>query len=90
MLLIGAEGAHSRVREYLFGKEKAALQPTKVVSMIATPRLPADQALRVRELHPRYCPFFHPNGHFAWVGSEYSNPSHRNEGGSYRGTTTQN
>lgn len=68
VLLIGAEGAHSRVREYLFGKEKAALLPTKVVSMIATPRLPADQAKSVRELHPRYCPFFHPNGHFAWVG----------------------
>ncbi|ODM22450.1 hypothetical protein SI65_00038 [Aspergillus cristatus] len=67
-LLIGAEGAHSRVREYLMGPEKAALKPSPVVSSIATPRLPVDVASAVRELHPRYCAVFHPDGYFCWVG----------------------
>ncbi|OJJ48316.1 hypothetical protein ASPZODRAFT_158060 [Penicilliopsis zonata CBS 506.65] len=67
-LLIGAEGAHSRVREFLVGKEEAALNPSPVVSSISVPRLPAEVALAVKELHPRYCLILHPDGYFGWVG----------------------
>lgn len=69
-LVIGAEEAHSRVREYLAGKEKAALSPSPCVSSIAIPRLPAEVAVAVRKLHPRYCSVFHPDGYFLWVGSK--------------------
>ena len=70
-LLIGAEGAHSRVREYLVGPETAALKPSCVVSSIATPRLPIDVSHAVRQLHPRYCAIFRPDGYFSWVGSKF-------------------
>lgn len=69
-LLIGAEGAHSQVREYLVGPETATLKPSCVVSSIATPRLPIDVSRAVRQLHPRYCAVFHPDGYFCWVGSK--------------------
>ncbi|KAL1967229.1 hypothetical protein VTN77DRAFT_3520 [Rasamsonia byssochlamydoides] len=67
-LLIGAEGAHSRVREYLLGKEKAALLPSPLVATATVMRLPEDVVRSVRALHPRYCIAFHPDGYFVWLG----------------------
>ncbi|KKA16498.1 hypothetical protein T310_9902, partial [Rasamsonia emersonii CBS 393.64] len=68
-LLIGTEGAHSRVREYLLG-EKGALHPSPIVATATVMRLPEDVVRSVRELHPRYCIAFHPDGYFMWLGSK--------------------
>ncbi|KAK2808403.1 hypothetical protein FQN50_004788 [Emmonsiellopsis sp. PD_5] len=67
-LVIGAEGAHSKVREFLFGKEKAALKPSPLVASFTIARLDKQAALDIRKLHPRHCISFHPKGIFAWVG----------------------
>lgn len=69
-LLIGTEGAHSRVREYLLGKEKAALIPSRIVASATVSRLPEQEANALRSLHPRYCIAFHPDGYFNWLGSK--------------------
>ncbi|KAI9879127.1 MAG: hypothetical protein M1830_009514 [Pleopsidium flavum] len=67
-LLVGAEGAHSKVRDYLLGKEKAALILSPIVASAVVTSLPAEVALSFRKLHPRYCVMFHPNGYFCWLG----------------------
>jgi 2-polyprenyl-6-methoxyphenol hydroxylase-like FAD-dependent oxidoreductase len=69
-LLIGTDGAHSRVREYLLGKEKAALISSPIVASATISRLPEQVVGTLRELHPRYCIAFHPDGYFNWVGSK--------------------
>lgn len=69
-LLIGTDGAHSRVREYLLGKEKAALVPSPIVASATISRLPEQVVGTLRGLHPRYCIAFHPDGYFNWVGSK--------------------
>ncbi|KAL2012921.1 hypothetical protein VTN00DRAFT_446 [Thermoascus crustaceus] len=77
-LLIGTEGAHSRVREYLLGKEKAALCPLPLVATATITRLPEDVVRSVRGgLHPRYSIAFHPDGYFLWLGihSDAPNPA---------------
>ncbi|EOD51719.1 putative fad binding domain-containing protein [Neofusicoccum parvum UCRNP2] len=67
-LLVGAEGAHSLVRERLLGPEKGrVLHSPFVLSMVLT-KLPAEQALAYREKHHRICATFHPNGTFLWIG----------------------
>lgn len=71
-LLIGAEGAHSRIRQFLVGPETATLKPSAVVSSICTPRLPVDVQSAVRQLHPRYCAIFNPDGYFCWMGSMFN------------------
>ncbi|KAF2192840.1 FAD/NAD(P)-binding domain-containing protein [Zopfia rhizophila CBS 207.26] len=67
-LLIGAEGAHSQVREYLMGKEKAALLPSPIVASATITHLPKEAALALRKLHSRHCIAFHPDGYFSWHG----------------------
>lgn len=46
-LLVGADGARSKVREYLLGPEKTALQPLPITGCRATLRLPADVARKM-------------------------------------------
>ncbi|CAD6593135.1 MAG: hypothetical protein ASARMPREDX12_006858 [Alectoria sarmentosa] len=46
-LLVGADGAKSKVREYLLGSEKAALQPLPIIGCHATLTLPADIARKL-------------------------------------------
>jgi 2-polyprenyl-6-methoxyphenol hydroxylase-like FAD-dependent oxidoreductase len=69
-LLIGAEGAHSKVREFLLGADKAALQMSPIVGTGTIAKLPAETALQFKELHPRYLITFHPNGYFVWIGGK--------------------
>ncbi|KAK7990523.1 hypothetical protein PG990_014803 [Apiospora arundinis] len=65
-LLIGAEGAHSLTREYLVGKEEAQLIPSEVVASFSLTKLDKEISLSLRNVHPRYCVLFHPNGTFAF------------------------
>ncbi|CRG85571.1 hypothetical protein PISL3812_02618 [Talaromyces islandicus] len=67
-LLIGTEGAHSRVREYLLGKERAAVIPSRIVASATVSRLPEREVSALRKLHPRYCIAIHPDGYFNWLG----------------------
>jgi 2-polyprenyl-6-methoxyphenol hydroxylase-like FAD-dependent oxidoreductase len=71
-LLIGAEGAHSKVRNFLLGPDKAALKMCPIVSSGTIAKLPADAALEFKKLHPRYIIAFHPNGSFVWIGGKTS------------------
>lgn len=73
-LLIGAEGAHSVVRESLFGPEKAALQMSPLVASAVIAKLPRDAALKFREIARRLMVVFHPDGYFNWIGGEPQNP----------------
>lgn len=76
-LLIGAEGAHSKVRSFLLGPERSALQMSPVVSSTAIAKLPAEAAMRFSDMHPRYVLLPHPNGNFAWIGGKSSAPTYR-------------
>lgn len=71
-LLVGAEGAHSLTREYLLGKDAAQLLPSNVVASFSLTQLDRDISLGLRNLHPRYCVLFHPNGTFAFHSSKPS------------------
>lgn len=75
-LVVGAEGAHSVIRQFLLGPEKAALIPSPLVANVTIARLPAEAALKQREVHPRYCIWFHPNGYFSWTGGMCGRQSH--------------
>lgn len=51
-LLVGADDAKSKVREYLLGPTKAALQPLPVIGCHTTLTFPADIAPKmIAELH---------------------------------------
>ena len=71
-MLIGAEGAHSVVREYLVGRDTAALVPSHVVATASIVQLPREPVNKFRE----YCPdnrmfiLFHPEGSFTWLGGQ--------------------
>jgi len=67
-LLIGTEGAHSKVREFLVGKVDAALVKLPLVATATLAKLPADAAVLAQDLHPRYMVTFHPHGYFTWIG----------------------
>ncbi|ESK85483.1 fad binding domain-containing protein [Moniliophthora roreri MCA 2997] len=68
-LIIGAEGAHSVVRKFLLGPEKAALKPSPIVLTMVMTKLPPDAVEKIRGLHERMSTCFHPEGVFAWFGS---------------------
>jgi 2-polyprenyl-6-methoxyphenol hydroxylase-like FAD-dependent oxidoreductase len=76
-LLIGAEGAHSKVRSFLLGPERSALQMAPIISSVALAKLPAEAALRFRDMHPRFMIILHPNGSFAWIGGKSRAPGRR-------------
>ncbi|KKY17442.1 putative monooxygenase fad-binding protein [Phaeomoniella chlamydospora] len=67
-LLIGAEGAHSKVREFIVGKEEATLEKVPLVASVTMAKLPADAATLFTKLHHRNTVSFHPNGYFTWLG----------------------
>ncbi|KAK7449761.1 hypothetical protein VKT23_013236 [Stygiomarasmius scandens] len=66
-LLIGCEGAHSKVREYLVGAEKAALRPLPILTNAAVTSFPAEAALAIRKIHQRFMFSIHPEGCFIWM-----------------------
>ncbi|KAK7052879.1 hypothetical protein VNI00_004199 [Paramarasmius palmivorus] len=68
-LLIGAEGAHSRVRDLLLGPEQAALKRNPLVLTYVVTKLPEEAIAKMRKLHKRMTSCFHPEGIFAWFGA---------------------
>lgn len=69
-VLVGAEGAHSPVREHLLGPDKGALLNSGIVLSILQSKLPVDRALALRALHHRIACAFHPSGMFMWFGGK--------------------
>jgi len=67
--LVGAEGAHSKVREYLLGN-MARLEPSPLAASVTMAKLPSDATKEFTKLHPRSTISFHPNGYFLWLGGE--------------------
>ncbi|KAK7052880.1 hypothetical protein VNI00_004200 [Paramarasmius palmivorus] len=67
-LLIGADGAHSKVRDFLLGPEKSALKRNPLVLTYVTTTLPEEAIAQVRKLHNRMSVAFHPAGIFTFFG----------------------
>ncbi|RYP90112.1 hypothetical protein DL770_003734 [Monosporascus sp. CRB-9-2] len=67
-LLVGGEGAHSLVRKYLVGPERAALKASPLVASATMAKLPALAAEELIRLSPRHVILFHPLGYFVWLG----------------------
>ncbi|RYP19110.1 hypothetical protein DL765_003526 [Monosporascus sp. GIB2] len=67
-LLVGGEGAHSVVREYLVGPERAALKASPLVASTTMAKLPAPAAEELMRLSPRHVILIHPLGYFVWLG----------------------
>jgi 2-polyprenyl-6-methoxyphenol hydroxylase-like FAD-dependent oxidoreductase len=67
-LLIGAEGAHSVAREWLFQStpQDAALQEVPISSFATLANLNRETALSLRKVHPTYCIALNPSGLFVW------------------------
>lgn len=69
-LIIGAEGARSKVREFLVGEEVAELIKLPIMATQSMARLPPETAKAHMKLHPRYTVTFHPEGIFTWISSK--------------------
>lgn len=67
-LLIGAEGAHSVVRNFLVGPEKGAAISLPLVASATMAKLPKSAALKFKEYANRLMVLFHPLGYFNWIG----------------------
>lgn len=67
-LLIGAEGAHSTVREFLVGTDKSEPKPLPLVASATISRLPASAVSRFKTYASRLMVIFHPSGYFNWIG----------------------
>ncbi|EME81231.1 uncharacterized protein MYCFIDRAFT_47104, partial [Pseudocercospora fijiensis CIRAD86] len=67
-LLIGAEGAHSYVRDFLCGPEQATLDMSPLVASACVAKLPKEAALKFKEKAHRLMVLFHPLGYFNWIG----------------------
>ncbi|KAF2160539.1 hypothetical protein M409DRAFT_59808 [Zasmidium cellare ATCC 36951] len=72
-LLIGAEGAHSKVRDFLVGPVNSALNPLPLVASVTIAKLPKSAALKFKEYASRLMVIFHPLGYFNWIGLHDAN-----------------
>ena len=66
-LLIGADGANSKVREFLFGAEEAALQPLALIGCGGVECLPAKISRQIRDVNDLYFVSYHPEGVCAFM-----------------------
>ncbi|KAF5373076.1 hypothetical protein D9758_001501 [Tetrapyrgos nigripes] len=66
-LLIGCDGAHSKVRDFLLGPEKAALRSLPFLCNQVMTKLPKETALAIRKVHPRNMNSTNPDGVYGWV-----------------------
>ncbi|KAL8738246.1 MAG: hypothetical protein Q9181_000926 [Wetmoreana brouardii] len=66
-IVIGAEGANSKVREYLLGPEQAALQELPILGIGAVESPPADISRKIREINDLYFVSYHPEGVCAFM-----------------------
>ena len=71
-VLIGSDGANSKVREYLLGSQEASLQTLPVLGCGALERLPAEVAHQIRHINDLYFIGYHPEGIAAFMSREYS------------------
>lgn len=69
-LLIGADGANSRVRESLLGPSKAGLKPLPVFGCGAVESLPAEISRMIRDINDLYFVAYHPEGPCAFMASK--------------------
>ena len=67
-LVIGAEGAHSVVREALLGSDKSGNTPSPLVSTFTIAKLPPEAVKKFEEMAYRLMVVFHPDGYFMWIG----------------------
>lgn len=70
-MLVGAEGAHSLVREYLLGTEKAALSPSPIVASVTMAKLPKEAAELSQSITLRMITLTHPERYLFWIGGEF-------------------
>ncbi|KAL8721858.1 MAG: hypothetical protein Q9225_001535 [Loekoesia sp. 1 TL-2023] len=66
-LIIGADGANSRVRDFLLGPSKAALEPLPLLGCGAVESLPADISRKIRDINDLYFVAYHPEGVCAFM-----------------------
>ncbi|KAK4033463.1 hypothetical protein C8A01DRAFT_40065 [Parachaetomium inaequale] len=68
-LLIGADGARSATRNWLFqsSPEDAELRKIPISSFVAITKVNRDTALALRKVHPLYCMTLDPNGLMTWL-----------------------
>jgi 2-polyprenyl-6-methoxyphenol hydroxylase-like FAD-dependent oxidoreductase len=68
-LIIGTDGPRSKVRELLFGPEKAAVTPMEIVhSNVAITYHDATKAQFIRSAHPSFSGMAHPSV-FSFIAS---------------------
>ncbi|KAI9745842.1 MAG: hypothetical protein M1818_000523 [Claussenomyces sp. TS43310] len=67
-LLIGADGARSRIRQLLLGEKRAALTILPFAATIVQAKYTSAQAKFLRSWHPLYIMAVHPAGMISWVG----------------------
>lgn len=67
-ILVGCDGARSKVRDFLLGADKARVKTLPYEAYFANPRYSADVALKMCELHPIHTTAIHPDGMFCWLG----------------------
>lgn len=70
-LLIGADGANSKVREYLLGQEKAALQPLPLLGCGALVSLPAEISRSIIDVNDLWFVGYHPEGECIFMARRY-------------------
>ncbi|KAK3986103.1 hypothetical protein QBC44DRAFT_311584 [Cladorrhinum sp. PSN332] len=76
-LLIGAEGAHSPTREFLFksSPQDALLKSCSIVTTATLTEFPSDISAELAKLHPRHIVTFDPAGFFVWIGVHNRTPT---------------
>jgi 2-polyprenyl-6-methoxyphenol hydroxylase-like FAD-dependent oxidoreductase len=68
VLIIGVDGARSRVRSLLLGPDKAANERLTYSASFIQAKFTREQALFLRSFHPLYIAAPHPQGTFAFFG----------------------
>lgn len=77
-LLVGADGAHSVVRNSIFGPEKARASSVPYSAVNLTVKYnDAEKARFVRQCHPIMTMAIHPDGHWLWISSLFRPRSSR-------------
>lgn len=71
-MLIGTDGAHSAVRNFLFrsSPQEAELLDTPIVASETVAKVDADVALALREIHPLAYITINPNGVFSFASTQ--------------------
>lgn len=72
-IVVGCDGARSRTRECICGKEEAALTEVPLSMFNFTQKFTAEQALELRKLNPLFITSIHPDhGTMFWISSKIS------------------